>query len=289
MGAEEFTQVVEVKATKAEPGGVDSDEDSAVRVQVEVIDARAAPRSANDGEHGATIIAAVQGAAGEKVNGQKRRRKSKAGHAMTGDQARAQAEREGLAFVKSTHNRTGYYGVSHDPRPGLAFPYAVYVYDLGKESNWAGRFIGSYSGAEEAALAYARATNNTIERTINPFKSPNTLAALKDAHKRTLECKRCGLFVDWRLAKTFAKKKKRTELHAGDGCTGARCGARNATRLESARSQVKYAKQLLCGERELFEWPKNVEDSEAIPRPVEVARELATHLLARDGRPASRD
>ena len=90
LDAEEFTQVVEVEATKVEPGGVDIDEDSAVRVQVEVIDARAAPRSANDGEHCGTMIAAVQGAAGEKGSGQKRRRKSKSDHAMTGDQAKAQ-------------------------------------------------------------------------------------------------------------------------------------------------------------------------------------------------------
>ena len=256
-----FTQVLEVEATVVEPGRVDTDEESAIKVQAVVAEA------------------AVQGTAGSVVSGQKRRRKAQADDAMTADEARAQAEREGLAFVKSTANLTGYYGVNHDPR--ARFPYAVYIFDRGKESNWQGRYIGSYSTAEEGALAYARATNNTVERTINPRK----VLGPKEVHTRTLQCKRCGLLVDWSCAKKFARKKKRTELHAGDGCTGNRCGDRKASRLKSARSQMKCAEQLLCGERKLLEWPKNVNDTDAIPRPVEVARELATQLLVRQGKP----
>ena len=49
---------------------------------------------------------------------------------------------------------------------------------------------------------------------------------------------------------------------------------------------MKYAEQLLRGDRVLLEWPKDVNDSTPIPRPMEVAREIATQLLARNGKPA---
>lgn len=273
--AANLIQELEVEATIVEPSDLDCNEESAIKVQAEVVGAAgAAPGSAKAAVEGAT------GPAGRVIIGQKRRQKAQAGNAMTGDEARAQAEREGLAFVKSTANATGYYGVTHDAR-GKNFPYAAYVFDGGKESNWRGRFIGSYATAEEAALAYARATSNTVERTINPKE----VLGPKEVHTRTLQCKRCGLLVDWTCAKAFASKRKRKELHVGDGCNGIRCGDRKATRLQSARSQMKFAEQLLRGERKLLEWPKNVDDKKTIPRPVEIARELATQLLARHGKP----
>ena len=58
--AANFTQVLEVEATKVEPGGADSDEESAIKVQAEVVDAEAAPRSEDHSEHEA-MMAQVQG------------------------------------------------------------------------------------------------------------------------------------------------------------------------------------------------------------------------------------
>ena len=63
---------------------------------------------------------------------------------------RAQAEAEGLTLLVA-ENRTGYYGVHLDDRPGYTKPYQAQVRRGGKQVH-----LGSFATAEAAALCVAR-------------------------------------------------------------------------------------------------------------------------------------
>ena len=187
---------------------------------------------------------------------------------MTAHEARAQAAREGLAFVKSSTNETGYFMVSHDKRAKTNLPYAVYLDQSNLNSTQ--QFIGSFATPEEAALAYARATGNTEERTISGHQicTNKRHKAASIAHRLTLICKRsgCGGLVDWSSAKKAARLANRTWFKDGDGCLNVRCHKHVKGKKQKHKgSQRKYAAALREGTRELMEWPRDVEDKVARP------------------------
>ena len=68
---------------------------------------------------------------------------------LTSEEARQQAEAEGLTLLKAD-NKAGYFGVYH-PSPGQPKPYQAQVRRGGKEVS-----LGSFATAEEAALCIAR-------------------------------------------------------------------------------------------------------------------------------------
>ena len=70
---------------------------------------------------------------------------------MTEAEAEAQAAAEGLRLVRSTGNATGFRGVAIDPRCSST-PFRAHITRGG-----CNEYFGSFSGAAEAALAYARA------------------------------------------------------------------------------------------------------------------------------------
>ena len=63
-------------------------------------------------------------------------------------EARQQAQAEGLT-LRVADNKTGYFGVSH--QPGRSKPYQAHVKCGGKKVH-----LGSFASAEEAALCVAR-------------------------------------------------------------------------------------------------------------------------------------
>ena len=67
---------------------------------------------------------------------------------LTSEEARQQAEAEGLTLLKSD-NKAGYFGVHH--KPGRAKPYEAQVWRGGKTVS-----LGYFATAEEAALSIAR-------------------------------------------------------------------------------------------------------------------------------------
>jgi len=71
---------------------------------------------------------------------------------MTAEEALRQAEAEGLALLRSSSSRTGYKGVSFDPRDRKAKtrPYHAQAWRGGNVS------LGCFATAEEAALVFAR-------------------------------------------------------------------------------------------------------------------------------------
>ena len=64
--------------------------------------------------------------------------------------SRSQAEAEGLTLLKSD-NRTGYFGVHHNPQASKTKPYEAQVRRGGKKVH-----LGYFATAEEAALCIAR-------------------------------------------------------------------------------------------------------------------------------------
>ena len=69
---------------------------------------------------------------------------------LTSEKARQQAQAHGLT-LRVADNKTGYYGVHLDNRPGKPKPYAAQVWRGGKQVS-----LGSFVTAEEAALCVAR-------------------------------------------------------------------------------------------------------------------------------------
>ena len=77
----------------------------------------------------------------------------------------------------------------------------------------------------------------------------------------TLACRRCGALVDWRCAKTHARRAKRTGLAKNAGCAGKGCTKQfKPTKFKD--TQMRMAAKLLNGGRVLAAWPKDVEDTE---------------------------
>ena len=63
----------------------------------------------------------------------------------------SQAEAEGLTLLKAENNKTGYFGVNLNHKPGKPNPYEARVWRGGKKVS-----LGSFATAEEAALCIAR-------------------------------------------------------------------------------------------------------------------------------------
>ena len=70
---------------------------------------------------------------------------------MTSKEARQQAQAEGLTLRVAESNKTGYFGVNLNSRPGQPKPYAAQVRRGGKKVS-----LGCFATAEEAALCIAR-------------------------------------------------------------------------------------------------------------------------------------
>eukprot|EP00964_Phaeocystis_antarctica_P075358 scaffold46485_cov67-Phaeocystis_antarctica.AAC.3 len=71
--------------------------------------------------------------------------------ALTSEDARQQAQAEGLMLIKSDNNKTGYFGVSFNQRPGLLKRYQARVCRGRKNVS-----LGCFATAEEAALCVAQ-------------------------------------------------------------------------------------------------------------------------------------
>ena len=78
---------------------------------------------------------------------------------------------------------------------------------------------------------------------------------------RTVECPRCGHLVHWRNCKAKANRRQPAELRDGDGCLGAKCGARNATAAERAAAMRRMCEALENGTRRLVAWPATADDT----------------------------
>ena len=77
------------------------------------------------------------------------------------EEARQQAQAEGLVLMRKGDNKAGYIGVGLDQRSGRSKPYQAYVRRGGKQVK-----LGSFATAEEAALCVARSPDGraTTER-----------------------------------------------------------------------------------------------------------------------------
>ena len=80
--------------------------------------------------------------------GRKAAKRPAAAPPLTSEEARQQAEAEGLTLLKAD-NKAGYFGVNH--KPGKPKPYEAQVTRVGKSV-----YLGTFATAEEAALCVAR-------------------------------------------------------------------------------------------------------------------------------------
>ena len=83
------------------------------------------------------------------MSGQAAAKRPAAAPPLTSEEARQQAEAEGLTLIKAD-NKTGYFGVTIT-NPGQPKPYAAQVRRGGKDVS-----LGTFATAEEAALCIAR-------------------------------------------------------------------------------------------------------------------------------------
>ena len=81
--------------------------------------------------------------------GQEAAKRAAAAPPLTSEEARQQAQAEGLTLLVAK-NKAGYFGVNHN-HPGQPKPYAVQVRRGGKQVH-----LGTFATAEEAALCVAR-------------------------------------------------------------------------------------------------------------------------------------
>ena len=77
---------------------------------------------------------------------------------LTSEEAQQQAQAERLTLLVAG-NKTGYFGVSLDSRPGKPKPYQAHVWRGGKQAH-----LGSFATAEEAALCVARSPEGRRRR-----------------------------------------------------------------------------------------------------------------------------
>ena len=98
--------------------------------------------------------------------------------ALTAEEARTAAEREGLELLLSTTNGTGFKYVTKRPRR-LSHPYEAYVCEKGSN-----RTLGSFATATEAALCYARYTAPAASGQQGEPNGPNAASPEKPAKRR---------------------------------------------------------------------------------------------------------
>ena len=108
-------------------------------------------------------------------------------------------------------------------------------------------------------------------------------AARKELSTRTLECKRCGLLVDWKACKTAAFNRHPAVLRIGDGCLGIRCGTRSANEAKRVKAMRRYCTQLEEGERRLAAWPDSVHDTDVWERPAASRARIVAELRSKYG------
>ena len=84
------------------------------------------------------------------------------------------AEAEGLTLLKADNNKTGYYGVTH--QPGKPKPYKAEVSRGGNKVH-----LGSFATAEEAALCIARSPEGRAAAVAAASEEGNTSAMLSGA------------------------------------------------------------------------------------------------------------
>ena len=77
---------------------------------------------------------------------------------LTSEEARQQAEAEGLTLLKSD-NKAGYFGVRHNTQASRSKPYQAKVWRGGKDV-----YLGCFATAEEAALCIARSPDSMWTR-----------------------------------------------------------------------------------------------------------------------------
>ena len=102
--------------------------------------------------------------------------------------------------------------------------------------------------------------------------------AWREAHGRTVECPRCGHLVHWRNCKAKANRRQTAELRDGDGCLGAKCGARNATAAGRAAAMRRMCEALENGTRRLVAWPATADDTDVWIRPEEAVRAILRRM-----------
>ena len=185
---------------------------------------------------------------------------------MTAEEAVAQAAQEGLVLV-TNHGRnvTGYFGLHFDNRAqSVKRPYSVYleadttsgIYKKARPQT----LLGTFATAEQAALVYARRTDNRAERIIADIgRAEGSRKALAEANGHTVVCRRCQGLVDLQCAR---RGKRAGALFAmGDGCY--RCSpCCRPGRLR--RNQTNMAQAVQLGKRKLVAWPKTSESRVAV-------------------------
>ena len=180
---------------------------------------------------------------------------------MTAEEAVAQAAHEGLVLVTNRgRNFTGYFGVHFDNRvQSVKRPYSVYLEGT-PSGSYKKTLLGTFATAEQAALVYARRTDNRTERIIADIgRAEGTRNALAEAKSHTVVCRRCQGLVDLQCAR---RGKRAGALFAmGDGCY--RCSSCcRPGRLRKNQTNMAQAVQL--GTRKLVAWPKSSESRVAV-------------------------
>ena len=104
--------------------------------------------------------------------------------------------------------------------------------------------------------------------------------ALAELHSRTLECKGCGLPVDWITARKRAAERMPSTIEISDGCIGQKCGKRNKNQTMAVlrRKMARRCAELRAGVRRLVEWPEGPDDTEAWVRPADAVERMLAHV-----------
>ena len=84
-----------------------------------------------------------------------------------------------------------------------------------------------------------------------------------------------------RNCKAKANRRQPAELRDGDGCLGAKCGARNATAAGRAAAMRRMCEALENGTRRLVAWPATADDTDVWIRPEEAVRAILRRMEVR--------
>ena len=120
---------------------------------------------------------------------------------------------------------------------------------------------------------FARASGAFHKNQCGPGNAAGSLDALQQMRSLTLVCLRpgCSALVDYKVARSQAKRAGRVLFEPGDGCAGrAPCSDdHRASRFYDR--QLKTAAELESGKRKLVRWPVDRDDREVWAYPAEAA------------------
>lgn len=115
---------------------------------------------------------------------------------------------------------------------------------------------------DREAWALARRRGGLFKNRCGAGNAAGSQEALREMRHLSMVCRRpgCGALVDYKVARRHAKQAGRSGFEPGDGCAGPAPCSSDHRPARFRKRQREHAAELESGERQLVQWPRDIDD-----------------------------